>query len=172
MNIIELLLNELAQEAQNTRNMLERVPNNHYDWQPHPKSMTIRRLVTHIADLPNWITMTLDSNQLDFANNDWKEEVINDTETVLACFDRALATGTARLQQAQEEELSQRWTLRSGTHVILEVSKYEMLRITLGQIIHHRAQLGVFLRLLNVPIPGPYGPSADEMEQMAAQGTR
>ena len=164
MNIINLLLKELDVEIANTRKMLERIPNDKYDWQPHVKSMTVRRLATHLADLPNWVAMTLNTAELDFQNNDWKEEVVNNTDELLAYFDRSVANGKAALEQARIEQLDEPWTLRSGEQIFIQATKYEMIRISIGQIIHHRAQMGVFLRLLNIPIPGPYGPSADEME--------
>lgn len=164
MNIIELLLKELKEETAITRKMLERIPNHKYDWQPHTKSMTVRRLATHIADLPNWIQMALNTTELDFATADWKEEVINSTEELLACFDRSVTNSLANLDKATEEQLQQQWIMRSGEQIYVQATKYEFIRITLGQIIHHRAQMGVFLRLLDIPIPGAYGPSADEME--------
>ena len=164
MNIIELLLKELKEETAITRKMLECIPNHIYDWQPHTKSMTVRRLATHIADLPNWIPMALNTTELDFATADWKEEVINSTEELLACFDRSVTNSLANLGKATEEQLQQQWIMRSGEQIYVQATKYEFIRITLGQIIHHRAQMGVFLRLLDIPIPGAYGPSADEME--------
>jgi uncharacterized damage-inducible protein DinB len=164
MNIIELLLKELDVEVANTRKMLERIPNDKYDWQPHPKSMTVRRLAAHIADLPNWIAMTLTTSELDFATSDWKEEVVNSTEELLAVFERSVLNGRTSLEKANEEQLQEQWTMRSGEQIYMQSTKYEFIRISIAQIIHHRAQMGVFLRLLNIPIPGPYGPSADEME--------
>jgi len=163
MNIIELLVKELDQEAAITRKMLNCVSDDDYDWQPHPKSMTVRRLATHLADLGNWFAMTLTTSELDFMTTNWKEEIINDTSSLLNYFERSLANGRSHLEQATEADLQEMWTLRSGEHILSSTTKYEMIRIILGQMIHHRAQLGVFLRLLNIPIPGTYGPSADEM---------
>jgi len=163
MNITELLLKELDSETQITRKFLEIIPEDKYDWQPHPKSMTVRRLAAHIADLPNWIAMALTTSELDFAANDWKEEVINDNGALLEAFTRAVANGKTHLAQATEEQYNQIWTLRNGEHIIDQSTKYEVIRMSFGQMIHHRAQLGVFLRLLDIPIPGTYGPSADEM---------
>ena len=164
MNIIELLLKELDAEVANTRKMLERIPNDKYDWQPHVKSMTIRRLATHLADLPNWIAMTLTTTELDFATSDWKEDVINNTVELLSVFERSVLNGKEQLEKANEAALQEIWTMRSGVQIYFQSTKYEFIRTTIAQIIHHRAQMGVFLRLLNIPIPGPYGPSADEME--------
>jgi uncharacterized damage-inducible protein DinB len=162
MTIIELLATELENEAITTRKMLARIPNDKFGWQPHPKSMTIQRLANHIAELPTWIGMTLHTDELDFANNPYSPEQNNNTTDLLAYFERTLAEGRAELAKADESQFSKPWTLREGEHIYMVTPKIDMLRTTLSQIIHHRAQLGVFLRLLNVPIPGSYGPSADE----------
>lgn len=163
MSVIDLLLKEMEQEAQTTRKMLERVPNDKYDWQPHQKSMTIKQLTTHIAELPSWITMGLTTDELDFEANPYQPENITNTADLLALFERSLADGKSSLSQATEEDLLPTWTLRSGDQVYSVFTKYEVIRHAFSQIIHHRAQLGVYLRLLNIPIPGSYGPSADEM---------
>jgi uncharacterized damage-inducible protein DinB len=124
--------------------------------------MTIRRLATHIAELPGWITMAITTDELDFANNPYKPEVINNTAELLAYFERTFADGRAHLAAVTEEQLSPNWTLRNGSDIYMVCTKAELVRIAISQTIHHRAQLGVFLRLLNIPIPGSYGPSADE----------
>lgn len=161
MSQLKIFLKELEQEAQTTRKMLQCVPNDKYDWQPHEKSMSIRKLATHIAELPSWVVMTLTTSELDFASNPYKPEVINTTQELLAYFERTLADGRAHLQTAREEQLNDTWTLRNGKDIYSTSTKAEVIRMAYSQIIHHRAQLGVFLRLLNVPIPGSYGPSAD-----------
>lgn len=163
MNITELLVKELDTEAAITRKMLNCVSDDDYDWQPHPKSMTVRRLATHLADLGNWFSMTLNTSGLDFATTDWKEEVINDTPALLDYFERSTASGRTELSKATEAQLQEMWTLSNGEQILSRTTKYETVRMIFGQMIHHRAQLGVFLRLLNIPIPGTYGPSADEM---------
>ena len=162
MEIIPMLLKEMEQEAQITRKMLGRVPNDKYDWQPHEKSMTVRRLATHIAELPSWVTMALTTDELDFANSPYKPVEINNTAEVLEYFERSFADGRSHLEKATEEELLQPWTLRNGDQVYNVYTKVEVIRVAFSQTVHHRAQLGVFLRLLNIPIPGSYGPSADE----------
>lgn len=161
--MIQMLLKEMDKEAVATRNMLERVPNDKYDWKPHEKSMTIRRLATHIAELPSWVTMTLTTSELDFANNPYQPEVINNTTELLAYFERSLTDGRVHLEKATDKDLEPNWTLRNGNDIYSIESKGDVIRMAYSQIIHHRAQLGVFLRLLDVPIPGSYGPSADEM---------
>lgn len=163
MSQIQLFLQELEKEAQTTRKMLAIIPDDQYDWQPHPKSMTVRRLATHIAELPGWVTMALDTDELDFANNPYKTEEINNTAALLAYFERSFASGKASLEKATDDDLIPNWTLRNGEEVYSVATKAEVIRMSLSQTIHHRAQMGVFLRLLDVPIPGSYGPSADEM---------
>lgn len=162
MSLIPLLLREMDQEAGTTRKMLSRIPDDKYDWKPHEKSMTVRRLATHIAELPGWITMTLTTDGLDFANNPYHPPVIDKTAELLDYFEKTLADGRAHLEKATEEELEGNWTLRRGDTIISVSTRAEVIRIVFSQIVHHRAQLGVYLRLLNVPIPGSYGPSADE----------
>lgn len=160
--LIQLLLEEMDREAVTTRKMLSRVPSDKFDWQPHPKSMTIRRLATHIAELPSWVTITLNTSELDFGANPYNPEVINTTEDLLKYFDRSYESGREHLANATEEQFEELWTLRNGDTIYSTEPKYEVIRMSFCQIVHHRAQLGVFLRLLNVPIPGSYGPSADE----------
>jgi uncharacterized damage-inducible protein DinB len=168
MEIIKMLLKEFDQEAQTTRKMLSSIPNDKYDWQPHPKSMTIRRLSTHIADIFSWVQMAICDDELDFANTTHHEPVINNTSELLEFFERSYSEGRKALAGTTEEVLEQSWTMRNGEQVYFTATKGEVIRMSYCQIVHHRAQLGVFLRLLDVRIPGSYGPSADEMEMQAA----
>ena len=158
-----MFLHEMEQEAQTTRKMLSRIPDDKYDWQPHPKSMTVRQLATHIAELPTWVTMTLTTDELDFATSPYQPHVINTTDDLLTYLETCLADGRSQLVPENEAILSKPWTLRNGETVYFVSPKHEMLRTAFCQIVHHRAQLGVYLRLLNIPIPGSYGPSADEL---------
>lgn len=162
MSIIPMLLKEIEQEAQTTRKMLSRVPNDKYQWQPHPKSMTIQQLATHIAELPTWVTMAIHTDELDFAAQPYKPSTIDNTEDLLKFFEESFENSRSNLAQANEDEFGNKWVLRNGDQILLECSKGELIRVSYSQIVHHRAQLGVFLRLLNIPIPGSYGPSADE----------
>ncbi len=164
MSTIKPLLKELEQEALTTRKMLERVPTTYFSWQPHKKSMTVQQLATHIAELPGWVTMAVTTNGLDFAANPYKQEEVHNTSELLAYFDKSLADGRERLEKTMENVLAETWTLRNGTEVYHVATKGEIVRLAYCQIVHHRAQLGVFLRLLDIPIPGSYGPSADEHE--------
>lgn len=160
--LIPIFSKELEQESAITRKMLERIPDDKYDWQPHPKSMTIRQLSTHIAELPTWVTMALTTDELDFAKNEYKPTMINNTKELMALFEQSLDNGRSQLLPENEAILDKIWTLRSGNEIHSQTSKAEVIRMALNQITHHRAQMGVFLRLLDIPIPGSYGPSADE----------
>jgi uncharacterized damage-inducible protein DinB len=163
MTTTELLLNEMQHEAETTRKMLARIPDDKYDWRPHEKSMTMRRLATHIADIPSWVDIAINDDELDFASGSHTEPVINNTAELLNFLEESIAKGGAALKKADDELLEKEWTLRNGAQVLSVRPKRDVVRMAYCQIVHHRAQLGVYLRLLNVPIPGSYGPSADEM---------
>ena len=162
--MIPMLLKELEQESATTRKMLERVPAEYFDWQPHQKSMTLKRLSTHLADLPTWVTMAVTTEGLDFASNPYKEEDVHSNAELMDYYERSLTSAKSHLAAAPEERLSENWTLRNGEAVYQVATKAEIIRMAYCQTVHHRAQLGVFLRLLDIPIPGSYGPSADEHE--------
>lgn|SRR5690554_267852 len=162
MKMSEVFLKELKNESKATREMLSRIPDDKFGWQPHPKSMTIKSLATHIADLPSWVGMALNTTELDFASNPYQPKDLNTTQELLAELENNLADGISQLENAKEEPFSETWTLRNGDTILSTGTKADIIRMSLSQIIHHRAQLGVFLRLLDIPIPGSYGPSADE----------
>jgi uncharacterized damage-inducible protein DinB len=163
MSMIQMLLKEMDNEAKTTRKMLERIPADKFSWKPHEKSMTVQQLATHIAELPAWVSMVLTTSELDFADNPYEQKNITTTADLLKLSEESLTDGRAHLSTATEKDLEPNWTLRNGEQIYSVSSKAEMVRITYCQIVHHRAQLGVYLRLLNIPIPGSYGPSADEM---------
>ncbi|MBB6003710.1 putative damage-inducible protein DinB [Arcicella rosea] len=161
--MIAMFLKELDQEAVSTRKMLSIVPEDKFNWQPHPRSMTVLRLVKHIAELPSWVVLALTTSELDFAATPYEPIKINSTAELLEVFEKTLEDAKNHLLTASEEQLNESWTLRSGDTIYSTTSKSETIRHAYCQIVHHRAQLGVFLRLLDIPIPGCYGPSADEM---------
>jgi len=163
MSMTQMLLKEMENEAKTTHKMPERVPNYKYGWKPHEKSMTIQQLATHIAELPTWVKMALTTSELDFAKTDYVPEKITNTNDLLKLFEESLEQGREQLSKATERDLEPDWTLRNGEDIYSVNSKRDVIRMTYCQIVHHRAQLGVYLRLLNIPIPGSYGPSADEM---------
>jgi uncharacterized damage-inducible protein DinB len=155
-------LKELTDESVVTLKMLERVPEDKYDWRPHEKSMTMKQLAGHIAELPSWVSMAFNSDELDFQAGTYQPPVINSNQDLLALFNESLEGAKEQLQAATEASLSPAWLLKSGDEVLMSLTKGGLIRHALGQTIHHRAQLGVYLRLLDIPIPGTYGPSADE----------
>ncbi len=162
MNIIELLLTELEREAQVTRKMLALVPADKLDWAPHEKSMKMKSLSTHIAELPSWISMALKTEELDFSTAPYEPVAVENAAEILAVFEKNYEEGKESLMQAKEEDLTGKWVLRSGDEIYATMTKYETIRHAYSQTTHHRAQLGVYLRLLNIPIPSSYGPSADD----------
>ena len=164
MKLTEFFKNQLEEESQITRKMLKLVPEQQYEWQPHAKSMTLIRLAKHVAELPGWITMILSANELDFAKGGYNPGPINNNADLMAYFEGNLTESRTQLAEATEDDLGLNWKMRNGDEIYIDTTKAEVLRMTFSQMIHHRAQLGVYLRLLNIPIPGSYGPSADEME--------
>jgi uncharacterized damage-inducible protein DinB len=163
MTMIDMFLKEMDQESETTRKMLSRIPDDKYDWQPHPKSMTVRSLATHIAELPTWVKVGLTTDELDFEASPYEPHPIKNTSELMEYFEKCLKEGREQLALAVDKDLDGKWVLRSGQTIHVTYSKGEVIRMTYCQIVHHRAQLGVFLRLLDIPIPGSYGPSADEM---------
>lgn len=164
MTQISLFQEELEREAITTQKMLAVIPNDRYDWKPHPKSMNIRQLATHIAELPSWIGMVFTTTELDFIKVEYKPVEVNNTATLLELFESTLVEARKHLDAGREDALGDMWTLRSGEKIHSVEPKADVIRMALSQIIHHRAQLGVYLRLLDVPIPGSYGPSADDTD--------
>lgn len=162
MNIIKLLLTELESEAQTTRKFLAIVPLDKAEWAPHEKSMKMQALASHIAELPSWIKLALTTSELDFATAPYEPVQVESNDDLLAILEKALVEAKSCLAEANEEDLNKRWLLRTGETIHADLSVYEMIRISFSQTTHHRAQLGVYLRILNIPIPGSYGPSADD----------
>jgi uncharacterized damage-inducible protein DinB len=163
MNIIvSFFEKQLKEEADNTRKMLKIVPEDKYDWQPHLKSMSVRRLATHIAELPGWIPMGINTDVLDFSAGDYKPTPINNNSELLSVFEENQKQALESLSNTTDKFLQNIWTMRDGDQIYMTATKEDVIRMAISQTIHHRAQLGVFLRLLNIPIPGMYGPSADE----------
>lgn len=162
MSLVQTFLKELQQEATTTRKMLSLVPDEQFQWRPHQKSMSLQQLATHIAELPGWVALTLNTSELDFAANGYTPLNLSSRQAVLESFEKSLAEGKAALETAVEAQMNDPWTMRNGETVYSTSPKAEVIRMSLSQTIHHRAQLGVFLRLLDIPIPGSYGPSADD----------
>ncbi|MBB6270399.1 putative damage-inducible protein DinB [Pedobacter cryoconitis] len=162
MSTTQNLLKELTEESVVTSKMLQRIPADQQNWQPHEKSMSVNKLAGHIAELPGWISMILQTEGLNFADQAYTSPVWNTDSELLAILEKSLAEAKAALENAKEEDLLPIWTLKHGDQVLMSKTKGEFIRHSMSQIVHHRAQLGVYLRLLDVPLPGSYGPSADD----------
>lgn len=163
MQIIPLLLKEMEEEVSITRKMLRLVPDDKFDWKPHEKSMNMKQLTVHLAELFSWVKMGLATSELDFSQMDYTPTPASSTAELLTILENSFKEGREALESAKEEDLLPTWTMRNGEQVYKVFTKYEVIRHAFAQTIHHRAQLGVYLRLLNIPIPGSYGPSADDM---------
>lgn len=169
MNITQLLYTELEREANSTRKILKQVPEDHIEWRPHEKSFTLGRLSSHVAEMPQWLTWILTSDEYDIAKQPYERIVCKTNAELIHLFENKLKEGVSALQKTNTNQLEQDWIFRMGEHIISKTSRYEAIRIWMfNHHIHHRGQLGVYLRLLNIPIPGMYGPSADEMAKRKA----
>jgi uncharacterized damage-inducible protein DinB len=164
MGFAKMLLPEFDNEMKTTRRVLERVPEDKMGWKPHDKSMTLGRLAGHLAELPAFGTAILKTDELDFAAGGFTPLDSRSRQEVLDVFDANVANTRAALEQANDDSaFGQPWVLRSGERTILNMPRGAVLRAMLfSHIIHHRAQLAVYLRLNDVPVPSIYGPSADE----------
>ena len=164
--ISQSLLPEFDVEMANTRKVLERVPEAQLAWQPHLKSMSMRQLASHVANLTEWAIMTLSQDHIDLNPPDgatWRPFEMTHVADALRHFDENLRQARALLETATDETMMRPWTLKSGDATILTMPKVAVWRtFVMNHIIHHRAQLIVYLRLNDVPVPGLYGPSADE----------
>lgn len=150
-------------EMASTRRILERVPDGKFDWKPHEKSMSLGRLAGHVAELPDFARQILAHDEFDFSKGQYVAVQAKTTAELLAAFDEKSAALRETIADTDAEALAGTWTLRSGAHVIVSGPRAKLARTAgFNHILHHRAQLAVYLRLLDVPVPGLYGPSADE----------
>lgn len=163
MTTCQTITLDFDREMESTRKLLERVPldDAYRGYTPHEKSMSLERLATHVAEIPAWPGMALTTDQL-VLTPDFKPQVATSTEELLAIFDKAAAGGRAAIAAATDEDMQKSWTLKFGEHHIFTEPRTRVVRSFLNHLIHHRGQLGVYLRLNGIPIPGMYGPSADE----------
>lgn len=159
----QLLYPDLAEEFATTRRMIAAVPDGRNDWKPHSKSMALGQLATHLAELPGFATVIFATTELDWATFVYVPTIADSTADRLALFDSKAAEMTKALEGADWSALSQNWVMRTGDQIMIDETKAKLMRtFALSHMAHHRAQLGVFLRLLDIAIPGTYGPSADE----------
>ena len=166
MTVAAAFLPELDHETANTRKTLERIPAGKLDWRPHEKSMTFQGLATHISNLPSWTSLMIRDDSFDIApvgQDPPKAEPVTSVEKALEIFDRNVAAARAAIEGASDEWMFQPWSLLKGGETVFTMPRVAVLRsMVMNHLIHHRAQLAVYLRLNDIPVPALYGPSADE----------
>ena len=163
MEIREMFLPEFDQEMKKTRAILERVPEGKPDFKPHEKSMALGKLAAHVAQLPEFGVMIAELPELDFSKSSMKPLVMESRQQLLDAFDAYTAKARAAIAKVSDEEWQKNWKLSFQGHAIADAPRFMMYRgMFLNHIVHHRAQLGVYLRLNGVPLPATYGPSADD----------
>jgi len=160
MSFAETFLPEFEQEMASTRRLLERVPDAKGTWKPHPKSFPLGHLAQLVAWMPGWIASTVKETALDLAKAPGYS--FEKTSTLLAEFDRNVAAARAAVAASKDGDYAAPWSLTHGGRVLFTAPRRSVVRTHLSHLIHHRAQLTVYLRLLDVPIPPIYGPTADE----------
>ncbi len=163
MNIAAFLAQELQIEGAGTIKTLARVDFSKADWKPHAKSMEFKALAIHICEMLDWPAHVIAKDTLDFATDFQERPVVNTVEELVALAETKLAATQKAFETWEEADYETLWTLKHGDHIIMQMPKAMAIRfICQNHIIHHRAQLTVYLRLLDIPVPGLYGPSADE----------
>jgi uncharacterized damage-inducible protein DinB len=161
MPISELLVAEWDQEGANTRKALERVPAEKWDWKPHPKSGTLGWMASHIATLPHFAITTIKTSEFEIEGGERPK--VDGHSRLLPVFDEQLKKGHDAIAGVTDEQLRQIWTLKWKGNALFSMPKYNVIRgMCFNHIIHHRAQLTMYLRTLDIPVPALYGPSADE----------
>ena len=172
MTIGQTMLSEFDQEMQNTRKVLERCPDEKWNWKPHDKSGTLGWLAGHVATMVDWLPYTIKTEELDYApvgGPSFTPPKIDNRKQVLAEFDKNVSAARAVLVGVSDTEMMKNWRLLAGGQEIFKMPRVAAIRgMVLNHHYHHRAQLTVYLRLLNVAVPGLYGPSADEAQPSAA----
>lgn len=159
-----MFLPEFDHEFAATRKTLERIPEDRFEWRPHQKSWTLHELSAHVAEVPQWVGPTLNASGYD-VDAPYERHIPVTKADILAHFDTGVAQARDIIASTSADTLMETWTMTKGGEVQLEMPKVAVLRsFILNHNVHHRAQLGVYLRMLDVPVPGPYGPSADELD--------
>lgn len=160
MTIADVLLPEFDLEMQTTRRVLERVPSEKGQWKPHPKSFALGHLTQLVAMMPGWITKALRHTELDLASGPGYS--YEKTETLLVLFDTHVREARDAIGRARDADFDVPWSLKHGGQTLFTLSRREVVRQNINHLVHHRGQLTVYLRLINVPVPSIYGPTADE----------
>jgi uncharacterized damage-inducible protein DinB len=165
MTLSEMLLPEFDQEMASTRRTIERVPDDKLDWRPHAKSTPMRGLITHLSNMPTWVGHALGKDSFDLAPQGvpLRAAPVGSAREAVEVFDRNVAAAREAIASADDAAFGGVWSLLQNGQTLLTMPKLSVLRsFVLNHIIHHRAQLGVYLRLNDIPVPSVYGPSADE----------
>lgn len=163
MTRTEALLREFANETRTARKHLERLPDEHFNWRPHPKSSTAGQLASHIVDCLRWVEPIFAFDELDFDENPIRPLNLSSQATLMVMFDEAVLSATEAMQQSSDANSDGLWRLKMRNKVWFEKTReYAFRDMTLHHLIHHRGQFSVYLRLLNIPVPGSYGPTADD----------
>lgn len=163
MTFMEALQQELEVEYASTVKIIALYPADKADFKPHPKSMELKKLAVHLVDIFSWIPGAIVDEMVDFGTNPYDPPQADDAQGLLKIMSENKENALLQLFSNTDDILEKRWALKYNGQVIMDLTKYETIRHAFGQISHHRAQMGVYLRLLDIPIPGVYGPSADEM---------
>lgn len=163
MTLCQTITRDFESEMTNTRKLLERIPldGDQRDFKPHPKSMPLSRLATHVAELPGWQKMALEAEIFDL-KADFTPRVASSSAELLEIFDKSVADATSAFATATDEDLTKSWTFSFAGNPVFTSPRPDVIRSFINHLIHHRAQLSVYLRLLDIPVPGMYGPSADD----------
>jgi len=164
MSMIATLVKEMEEQALITKEFLKLVPQDKFSWQPHEKSMPMVRLAAHVAELPGWASLAVTTDELDFAANPYVNEPIETPADLMGYFEKSFEKGHSDLMKADEATLGENWTLRNGDVIYSTRTKEEVIRMAYNQLVHHRAQLGVYFRLLDIPVPQSFGPTADSTD--------
>ena len=165
MTIAEGLAAEFRWEAAATRRFVERFADQHADWQPHDKSMSLSRLATHVVECPDWAYTILDADNFDLAAMDYQPPHWKTSTDLLENHERIGDGFLKQLEGRSDDALRANWRLLQGDQVLMATTREAAVRnIILSHLIHHRGQLSVYYRLLGIPVPGPYGPSADDRD--------
>jgi uncharacterized damage-inducible protein DinB len=163
MSMIAPIIEEFTQESAQTRRLLERVPDAHWDWKPHEKSMSMGALASHIAENPGWVGVTLEMDEMDPVAMEYQPYVGANIAEVLELFDAKTAEALAAMKGATDEQLMGIWRMKMDGELKFEMPRIAVLRLfILSHTAHHRGQLTVYLRIHDVPLPSIYGPTADE----------
>lgn len=165
MKLTEILLDELEAEAKLSRRALENAPSGKYDWKPHEKSMMFGPLADMVANIPTWVKMVIDQDELDInppGGQKHERVKLDASDAMIAALDKSMADARAAFAATNDAHLKTPWKLLAGGHVVIKEPRHIMIRDTIHHWVHHRGQMTVYLRLMGAKVPALYGPSADD----------